>query len=137
MQYFINEDELINFSYKGTSSSLFSLHVLEIKNLNNGFERDIEFIEVPGRDGDLIIDNLRKKSKEITVECFVDFDKSYVETFEELAEEIENWLQGTVGIDELQFSHLTKSYKATCTKVEIDEPIEGLGEVNITFLIQP
>ena len=51
MQYFVNEDELISFMYGEVPSTLYSLYVLDVKNLNNGFERDIEFIEVPGRDG--------------------------------------------------------------------------------------
>ena len=137
MQYFVNEDELISFTYGEVSSTLYSLYVLDVKNLNNGFERDIEFIEVPGRDGDLIVDNLRIKSKEITVEAFIDFDKSFIDNFEDLCAEIEDWLQGEVKVDTLAFSNFNKVYNAICTGLEIEEVMEGLGEVNITFLIQP
>lgn len=137
MNYFVNEDELISFMYRGTSSAFFSLYVLEVQNLHNAFERDIEFIEVPGRDGDLIIDNLRKKSKEITIEAFIDLDEAYTSSFTELCEDIERWLQGTVGVSTLNFSDSPRNYKAICTGVEITETIEGLGEVNVTFLIQP
>ena len=137
MQYFINEDELISFMYGEVSSTLYSLYVLDVKNLNNGFERDIEFIEVPGRDGDLIVDNFRKKSKEITIEAFIDLSKSFIESFEDLCVEIEDWLQGEVKVDTLAFSNFNKVYNAICTKVEIEEVMEGLGEAYITFLVQP
>lgn len=137
MQYFVNEDELISFRYGEVDSTLYSLYVLEVKGLNNGFENDIEFIEVPGRDGELIVDNQRKKSKEITIEGFIDFDKSFIDTFEDLCEEIENWLQDEVKIDTLMFSNCNKIYNAICTNVTIEEVMEGLGEVTITFNIQP
>lgn len=137
MQYFVNEDELISFMYGEVSSTLYSLYVLDVKNLNNGFERDIEFIEVPGRDGDLIVDNFRKKSKEITIEAFIDLSKSFIESFEDLCVEIEDWLQGEVKVDTLAFSNCGKVYNAICTKVEIEEVMEGLGEAYITFLVQP
>ena len=137
MQYFIDENELISFIYGDVSSTLYSLYVLNVQGLNNAFERDIEFVEIPARDGDLIINNSRKKSKEITIEGFIDFEKSYIESFEDLCSEIENWLQGEVELNTLKFSSSYKSYNAICTSVEIDEVIENLGEVTIKFNIQP
>ena len=35
----------------------------EVEGLLDTFERDIELVEIQGRDGELIIDNQRKKSK--------------------------------------------------------------------------
>ena len=137
MQYFVDENELISFIYGGVSSTLYSLYVLNVQGLNNAFERDIKFIEVPGRNGDLIIDNNRRKSKEIRIEGFIDFEKSYIESFEDLCSEIENWLQGEVELNTLKFSNSYKSYNAICTSVEIDEVIENLGEVTMKFNIQP
>lgn len=137
MQYFINKEELISFIYGDVSSTLYSLYVLDVQGLNNSFERDIEFFEVSGRDGDLIIDNQRKKSKEITIEGFIDFEKSYIETFEDLCSEIENWLQGEVNLNTLKFSNSHRTYKAICTSIEIDEVLENFGEVIIKFKIQP
>ena len=61
MQYFVNKEELIRFSFGGINSASFSIFATEVKGLYNSFERDVEFIEVPGRDGDLLIDNKRKK----------------------------------------------------------------------------
>lgn len=137
MQYFVDENELISFIYGDVSSTLYSLYVLNVQGLNNAFERDIEFVEIPARDGDLIINNSRKKSKEITIEGFIDFEKSHIENFEELCSEIENWLQSEVKLNKLQFSNSFKTYKAICTGIEIDEVIDGLGEAFIKFRIQP
>lgn len=137
MQYFVDENELISFIYGGVSSTLYSLYVLNVQGLNNAFERDIKFIEVPGRNGDLIIDNNRRKSKEIKIEGFIDHSKSYIETFDELVIEIEKWLQSEVKLNKLQFSNSFRTYKAICTGIEIDEVIERLGQVLIKFKIQP
>lgn len=137
MQYFVNEEELISFIYGDVSSTLYSLYVLKVQGLNNAFERDIEFVEIPARDGDLIIDNSRKKSKEIRVEGFIDLEKSYIENFEDLVEEIGKWLQSEVELKTLKFSNSYKTYTALCTGIEINEVMEGLGEVIIKFKIQP
>lgn len=138
MDYYIKEDELITFSFGGVSSDTFSLYVTKIQGLYNGFERDIEFIEVKGRDGDIPINNNRRKSKDITVEAFIDVEKCYIKDFEFIASEIENWLQGEVCYNTLVFSNYEKPLKAICiNQISIDESIKDLGEVQIKFRVQP
>ena len=76
MQYYVNENELMNFTYNGVSSTSFFMVIEEIEGLLDTFERDIELIEIKGRDGELVIDNQRKKSKNITITGQIDVEKS-------------------------------------------------------------
>ena len=63
MQYFIDKDKLEYFVYGGTSSASFNFIIMENDNLNS-FENDFELVEIPGRNGDLLISNKRNKNKE-------------------------------------------------------------------------
>ena len=92
MQYFVKEKDLITFEYGGVSSAFYHLYVVKQNGLYDSFQRDLEFIEVKGRDGDLVIDNKRRRSKTISLECFIDLEKSEL-PLETLAENIEEWLQ--------------------------------------------
>ena len=67
MQYYVNDSELMYFNYNGVSSTSFFMVIEEIEGLLDTFERDIELVEVQGRDGEFVIDNKRKKSKDITI----------------------------------------------------------------------
>ena len=95
MQYYVNENELMNFTYNGVSSTSFFMVIEEIEGLLDTFERDIELIEIKGRDGELVIDNQRKKSKNITVIGHIDVEKSN-KKIDVLSKDIENWLQKEV-----------------------------------------
>lgn len=137
MQYFVNKEELIRFSFGGINSASFSIFATEVKGLYNSFERDVEFIEVPGRDGDLLIDNKRKKAKEIEITCYLDME-DIKGTMGELAEAVEDWLQGEVKYKTLEFSHYYKPLKAICTSsFDAEEVMENLGEFTIKFRVQP
>ena len=68
MQYYVDKNSLDYFVYGGTSSASFNFMIVENDNLN-GFENDFELIEIPGRSGDLLINNNRKKNKEINIEA--------------------------------------------------------------------
>lgn len=137
MQYYINDNELIDFNYGEISSTSFFLYVTNIQGLNDSFERDIEFLEIKGRDGELPIDNQRRKSKDIILEAFIDLESSTT-NLEILATEIENWLQADIAYKDLIFSNSNKVHKAICiNKISISEIIEDLAEVQIKFKIQP
>jgi len=77
------------FKFKGKRSD--EMHLI-IEN-NVGFaspERDLEFIAIPGRDGELIIDNKRYGSVTRTIPCVLSLPKD--ESVEHVATKIGNWL---------------------------------------------
>ena len=76
MKYYVDKSELEVFYFNNVSNTNFNLIVEEIEGLYDSFERDIEFIEVPGRNGELIVDNNRFKSKNLIIKGYVDASNS-------------------------------------------------------------
>ena len=137
MLYYINNDELMYFTYNGVSSTSFFMIIEEIEGLLNSFERDIELIEIKGRSGELIIDNQRKKSKNITITGCIDVEKSN-KSIDTLAYEIENWLQKEVSYKPLTFKDHKFKYEALCfNQIKLSEVIEDLCEFEIIFRVTP
>ncbi len=131
MQYYVDKNSLDYFVYGGTSSASFNFMIVENDNLN-GFENDFELIEIPGRSGDLLINNNRKKNKEINIEAYVDLDG--LGDAKTASKNIKQWLQGEVKYKDLTFSNDLTEYKAIVKgPIEIVEEIEGLLNINFKF----
>ena len=132
MQYYVDKNSLDYFVYGGTSSASFNFIIVENDHLN-GFENDFELIEIPGRSGDLLINNNRKKNKEINIEAYVDLDELQG-TKEEIILNIRKWLQGEVKYNKLMFSDTSILYEAIILgNVEIVEEMEGLLNIKFKF----
>ena len=131
MQYYVDKNELESFTYGAISSTSFNFIIVSNDNLN-GFENDFELVEIPGRTGNLIIDNQRKKNKEINIEAYAD-----IEEFGEaslVSKAIRNWLQGEVKYKTLIFSNDYVKYEAIVLgNVEIVEEIENLLNIKFKF----
>ena len=131
MQYYVDKNSLDYFVYGGTSSASFNFIITGNDNLNS-FENDFELIEIPGRSGDLVIDNKRKKNKEINIEAYVDLDG--LGDSKTVSKNIKQWLQGEVKYKDLTFSNDLTEYKAIVKgPIEIAEEIEGLLNINFKF----
>ena len=131
MQYYVDKNSLDYFVYGGTSSASFNFIITENDNLNS-FENDFELIEIPGRSGDLVIDNKRKKNKEINIEAYADIEG--LGDAHTVAKHIKQWLQGEVKYKDLTFSNDLTEYKAIVKgPIEIVEEIEGLLNINFKF----
>lgn len=131
MQYYVDKNELESFTYGAISSTSFNFIIVSNDNLN-GFENDLELVEIPGRTGNLIIDNQRKKNKEINIEAYAD-----IEEFGEaslVSKAIKKWLQGEVKYKPLIFSNDSVKYEAIVLgNVEIVEEIENLLNIKFKF----
>lgn len=131
MQYYVDKNSLDYFVYGGTSSASFNFIITENDNLNS-FENDFELIEIPGRSGDLLINNNRKKNKEINIEAYVDLDG--LGDAKTVSKNIKQWLQGEVKYKDLTFSNDLTEYKAIVKgPIEIVEEVEGLLNINFKF----
>lgn len=132
MQYYINKESLSYFVYGGTSSASFNFIIIENDNLKS-FENDFELVSIPGRNGDLIIPNNRKKNKEINIEAYIDLEELKKDA-KTVAKEIKSWLQGEVKYKDLTFSDDLVNYKAVVVgEVEIYEEIENLLNIKFKF----
>lgn len=131
MQYYVDKNSLDYFVYGGTSSASFNFIITENDNLNS-FENDFELIEIPGRSGDLLINNNRKKNKEINIEAYVDIED--LGDAETVAKNIKQWLQGEVTYKTLTFSNDLIEYEAIVKgAIEIVEEMEGLLNISFKF----
>lgn len=131
MQYFVDKDKLDYFVYGGTSSASFNFIIMENNNLN-GFENDFELVSIPGRSGDLIINNNRKLNKEININAKVDLNG--LGDAKTVGKNILNWLCGEVKYKTLTFSDDLTRYEAIALgKVEIFEEVEGMLDVKFKF----
>ena len=135
MIYYIDKNKLEYFTFGGTSSASFNFIIMKNDNLS-GFENDFELKTVPGRTGDLIINNNRKKNKEININAYVDLEG--LGDAKTVARDINNWLTGEVKYKPLTFSDDLTNYEAIVVgKVNIEEVIEGLLEISFKFNCKP
>ena len=135
MKYYVDKSELEVFYFNNVSNTNFNLIVEEIEGLYDSFERDIEFIEVPGRNGELIVDNNRFKSKNLIIKGYVDSSNSE-HTMTQLKDGLEKWLYTSVGYNKLEFIKEAIGLNALCYKFSMKEIIEDLSEIEINFRVQ-
>ena len=132
MQYYVDKNSLDYFVYGGTSSASFNFIITGNDNLNS-FENDFELIEIPGRSGDLVIDNKRKKNKEINIEAYADIEE--LGNAKTVVKNIKQWLQGEVKYKTLTFSNDLIEYEAIVKgPIEIVEDVEGLLNISFKFI---
>ena len=124
------------FTYKGITSRDMHLRVENELELSST-ERDIELIEIPGRDGDLVLDNGRFKSVVKTFPCIlVPPPKKDVES---LVHPIHQWLACDVGYHDL----LLEDDREFVYQGIIDNPVttnkilSHLGKTVISFRLHP
>ena len=118
------------FQYNMKRSTEFNIKILE-SNHRNFVERDVEFISVPGRTGDLIIDNGRTLNFDLKINCVIDRRKT--KDMNETLEEIEFWLREHVGYRDILFKD-GKRLKATCvSSIEIINKKANYAYCNIIF----
>lgn len=108
-------------------------HGLKVKSTNHLSlpAKKIESIEIPGRTGNLIIDDGSKQNLSIEVVCYIDCRED--ENIALKTRQIGTWLQEPIGYQKLVFSDGI-TFNAICTnQIDISELINYFGEVAIRF----
>lgn len=124
------------FIYKDQNSLDFGLFIKE-KNSYKGAARDVTYTSVPGRSGDLIIDNGRYKNVDIEYKLALLNNTKY--QFSELSDKIKSWLLSETGYFPLWDSYNPKYFRlATYSNtVDIEQELYSLGSLNLTFNCKP
>ena len=135
MQYFIDKKELECFYYNAISNTNFGLIVTEIDGLHDAFENDIEFIEVPGRNGELIVDNQRVKSRDLKISGYIDKELTNF-SMSDIYKGMNKWLKSEMKYHKLEFVNEDLGFNALCYKFKMNETIKDLAKVEITFRVQ-
>lgn len=120
----------MHFTYNGISSEIYNLKIKSSNHLSRAAKK-IESIEIPGRTGNLIIDDGSLQNKQIELVCTLDC-RQY-ENIHVVAKQIGDWLQGPIGYQTLTMSD-GMSFKAVCTnQIDINQLLKHFAEVSIRF----
>lgn len=124
---------MINFIYDDKSSEDFNIVVKSIKGRYDTPERDIETIEISGRDGALYVDNESYKTKKIEIEFYI---KDRIGIY---ANKIDSWLYNKFQIKKLFFDDEPYLYyEAICiNKISFSEVFRNFNECRVVFECQP
>ena len=119
------------FTWNGKKSSDFGI-IIKHKEIYKAPVRDVDFVEVPGRDGEVILDNGRYKNVDVTYQVRVKNVKSKLL-------EIANWLSA-VGYQKLVDSDDSTHYRMAARTGSVDWDYLGKGEwadLEIAFNCKP
>lgn len=101
---------MLSFTFNGISSEIFGI-LIEDSNIYTKGQRKIEFIEVPGRTGDLVIYDNSRKNITLVLSCHIEVELSKKPM---LLDHLDKWLNGHTGYKDLIFNNGIK-YKAIFT----------------------
>lgn len=120
----------MDFTFNGVTASSHGLTIKSSNHLSRP-SKAYDSIKVPGRTGNVIIDDGSFNNKTIDVVCFL--DRRTVNDLSVKAKVIGNWLQGITGYKDLIYSD-GSTFKAICTnQIDISETIKNFAEVTIRF----
>lgn len=125
MNWYVNINNLDVMTFGGITSASFNF-AFTADNLKP-FERDFTLEPIQGRDGDLLIDNRRKKNKIVNVDGVIDCGGVAVGA---VMASFNNWLCGEVAYKPLTFSNDPTRYMGIVTGgIDFDEAIDGFIKV--------
>lgn len=118
------------FTFNSQSTTDFGLYVSR-KSIYTMPERDVTFVEVPGRDGDVLIDNGRYKNVNISYDIGLNSIGTQMPN-------IKQWL-AQKGYLHLSDSYQTGYYRLAnySSQLDIEEIIKNFGTATVTFNCKP
>ena len=119
MIFTINNKTNKDFNFKVKSSN----HLLRPK-------KKLEFISIPGRTGDLILDDNSRENFNLVVEGYLDGRKDSLKT---LTEQLDLWLNSTVGYQNITFDDGTVLKAVLISEIDINEVVKNFGELTLEF----
>ena len=119
MIFTINNKTNKNFNFKVKSSN----HLLRPK-------KRLEFISIPGRTGDLILDDNSRENFNLVIEGYIDGRKSSLKT---LTEQLDSWLNSTAGYQSITFDDGTVLKAVLISEIDPVEVVKNFGELTLEF----
>ena len=115
----INNKTNKDFNFKVKSSN----HLLRPK-------KRLEFISIPGRTGDLILDDNSRENFNLVIEGYIDGRKSNLKT---LTEQLDLWLNNSKGYQSIVFDDGTVLKAVLISEIDINEVVKNFGELTLEF----
>lgn len=119
---------IIDFTFDGRK-----IPYLKLKKSNhlNGVKKSREFIKVPGRTGDLVIEDGSFENREITLECYIDVPEN--KSITDVSEELDGWLNSPIGYRELAFSDGCSFKAVNVAEIEFESCVDKVQEITLQF----
>ena len=119
MIFTINNKTNKDFNFKVKSSN----HLLRPR-------KKIEFISIPGRTGDLILDEGARENFNLIIEGYIDGRKTNLKT---LCDNLDNWLNSTTGYQNITFDDGTVLKAVLISEIDPVEVVKNFGELTLEF----
>ena len=119
MIFTINNKTNKDFNFKVKSSS----HLIKPK-------KKLEFISIPGRTGDLIIDEGARENFNLVIEGYIDGRNS---SLKELCQGLDNWLNSTIGYQTIAFDDGIVLKAVLISEINPVEVVKNFGELSLEF----
>lgn len=115
----INNKTNKDFNFKVKSSN----HLLRPK-------KKLEFISIPGRTGDLILDEGARENFTLIIEGYIDARETNLKT---LCDSLDNWLNSTTGYQTITFDDGTILKAVLISEIDAVEVVKNFGELSLEF----
>ena len=119
MIFTINSKTNKDFNFKVKSSN----HLLRPR-------KKLEFISIPGRTGDLILDDNSRENFNLVIEGYIDGRKSNLKT---LTEQLDLWLNSSKGYQSITFDDGTVLKAVLISEIDVNEVVKNFGELTLEF----
>ena len=119
MIFTINSKTNKDFNFKVKSSN----HLLRPR-------KKLEFISIPGRTGDLILDDNSRENFNLIIEGYIDGRKSNLKT---LTEQLDSWLNSSKGYQTITFDDGTVLKGVLISEISPIEVVKNFGELTLEF----
>ena len=119
MIFTINNKTNKDFNFKVKSSN----HLTKSK-------KKLEFISIPGRTGDLIIDEGARENFNLVIEGYIDARETNLKT---LCDSLDNWLNSTTGYQTIAFDDGTALKAVLISEINPTEVVKNFGELSLEF----
>ena len=128
-------EEINKFKYKGISSADMGLIITQAPHITSP-KRDEEFVGVPGRSGDVIVDNGRFENTTVSYDVAMLSDERPLEL---MARKIKAWLQGETGYFKLTDTYDPNYYRmaAYSGNIDIEDKVRKIGITTLNFNCKP
>lgn len=93
-------------------------------------KKKLEFISIPGRTGDLILDEGARENFTLIIEGYIDARETNLKT---LCDRLDNWLNSTTGYQTIVFDDGTILKAVLISEIDPVEIVKNFGELSLEF----
>lgn len=119
----------MEFAMSNKTNRDFNFKVKKSNHLTKS-KKKLEFIDIPGRTGALIIDEGARENFTLVIQGYLDARSSNLKT---VCDELDTWLNGTTGYQTMTFDDGTILQVVFIGEIIPDDIIKNFGELTLEF----